>query len=304
MKAFATDRFPLPLPEGHRFPLSKYRLLRERVEQSGLFAPEDLLEAPAASDEDLLRVHSAEYLEKLREGKLRPEEERRIGLPWSPAMVERSRRSTGATIAACRAAWKEGVAVNLAGGTHHAFADFGEGFCVFNDAAVASRTLQAEGLVRRVVILDCDVHQGNGTAHIFREDPSVFTFSIHGAKNFPLRKEKSDLDIGLPDGVQDDEYLAALEQGLWEALHRARADFAIYLSGADPHEGDRLGRMKLTSEGLRRRDEMVLAACDQAHLPVAVTMGGGYGAQVEMTASLYFQTVKEAWATFQKRNKT
>lgn len=294
MLAFTTDSFPLPLPEGHRFPVSKYRLLRERVERAGLFAPGELQPAPAATDEQLLRVHTGDYLDKLRRGTLSVMEERRIGLPWSPELVERSRRSTGATIAACRAALRDGIAVNLAGGTHHAFADCGEGFCVFNDAAVAIRALQAEGLIGRAVVLDCDVHQGNGTAHLFRDDPTVFTFSIHGAKNFPLRKEPSDLDVDLPDAATDEVYLAALAPALWEALHRAGADLAVYLAGADPFEGDRLGRLRLTRDGLRRRDEMVLAACFEAHLPVAVTMAGGYAHDVDDTVDVYFQTVSAA----------
>lgn len=291
MKAFATDRFPLPLPEGHRFPLAKYRLLRERIERSGLIAPHDLCIAPAATDEELLRVHTADYLDRVVQGTLTVAEQRRIGFPWSPEMVERSRRSVGATLAACRAALRDGVAVSLAGGTHHAFADCGEGFCLFNDAAVAARAMQAEGRVERVVLLDCDVHQGNGSARIFHGDATVFTFSIHGAKNFPLRKEASDLDVELPDAADDATYLAALEPALWEALYLSRADLAIYLAGADPYEGDRLGRLKVTRDGLRRRDEMVFAACSDRHLPVAVAMAGGYAHQVDDTADLYFQTV-------------
>jgi acetoin utilization deacetylase AcuC-like enzyme len=294
MKAFVTDQFPLPLPEGHRFPAAKYALLRQRVEASGLFGPEDLVEPHAATDEEVLRVHDPGYLRRLTEGRLSEAEQRRIGFPWSPQMVERSRRSSGGTIEACRAALEDGVAVNLAGGTHHAFSDAGEGFCVFNDAAVAARAMQAERRAGRLVVLDCDVHQGNGTAAIFRDDDSVFTFSIHGAKNFPLRKVPSDLDVELPDGAGDGEYLAALEQGVWEALHRARAELAVYLAGADPFEGDRLGRLKVSKDGLARRDELVFAACSRAGLPVAVVMAGGYAHDVHDTVDVYFQTVRLA----------
>jgi acetoin utilization deacetylase AcuC-like enzyme len=209
-------------------------------------------------------------------------------------MVERSRRSSGATVEACRAALEEGVAVNLAGGTHHAFRDCGEGYCVFNDSAVAARAMQAEGRARRVAILDCDVHQGNGTAAIFRDDPTVFTFSIHGAKNFPLRKETSDLDIDLPDGCGDAEYLEALERGLRVVLERAHADLAIYLAGADPFEDDKLGRLKLTKQGLAERDCLVFGRCRAAGLPVAVTMAGGYPRRVEDAVDIHFQTVRLA----------
>jgi acetoin utilization deacetylase AcuC-like enzyme len=294
VKAFYTDLFVLPLPEGHRFPMAKYSLLRQRVAESGLIAPGDLRVPHAATDEEILRAHSEDYLRRVVEGRLTEAEVRRIGFPWSPGMVERSRRSSGATIEACRAALDEGVAVNLAGGTHHAFRDCGEGYCVFNDSAVAARAVQAEGRARRVVILDCDVHQGNGTAAIFREGPTVFTFSIHGAKNFPLRKEVSDLDVGLPDGCGDAEYLEALERGVGVALERARAELAIYLAGADPYEDDRLGRLKLTKQGLAERDRLVLGRCRAAGLPVAVTMAGGYPRRVEDAVDIHFQTVRLA----------
>jgi acetoin utilization deacetylase AcuC-like enzyme len=294
MKAFYTDQFVLPLPEGHRFPMAKYSLLRQRVAESGLLAPGHLLVPHAATDEEILRAHSEDYLRRVVEGRLTEAEVRRIGFPWSPGMVERSRRSSGATVEACRAALEEGVAVNLAGGTHHAFRDCGEGYCVFNDSAVAARAMQAEGRARRVVILDCDVHQGNGTAAIFRDDPTVFTFSVHGAKNFPLRKETSDLDVGLPDGCGDAEYLEALEHGVSVALERAGADLAVYLAGADPYEDDRLGRLKLTKQGLAERDRLILGRCRTAGLPVAVTMAGGYARRVEDTADIHFQTVRLA----------
>jgi acetoin utilization deacetylase AcuC-like enzyme len=230
----------------------------------------------------------------VQNGELTEKELRRIGFPWSPQMVERSRRSSGATVAAARAALREGLGVNLAGGTHHAFADRGEGYCVFNDAAIAARAMQSEGLARRVVIIDCDVHQGNGTAKIFEHDPSVFTFSVHGAKNFPFHKETSDLDVALPDGADDATYLAALREALPIALDRAQADLAIYLAGADPYFDDAFGRMKLTKPGLLERDRFVLESCRVLGLPVAITMAGGYAKHVEDTADIHFQTVKLA----------
>jgi len=303
VKAFYCDHFVLPLPEGHRFPMEKYRLLRERVLESGAVGPADLLVPEPATDEQILRVHQPDYLRRVAAGELERAEVRRIGFPWSPAMVERSRRSAGGTIAACREALESGAAVNLAGGTHHAFPDHGEGYCVFNDAAIAARTLQAEGRAERVVIVDCDVHQGNGTAAVFRGDPTVFTFSIHGRRNFPFRKERSDLDVELEDGTGDEAYLAALEDGLDHALGHhggAGADLVIYVSGADPHERDRLGRLKVTREGLRTRDRIVFERCRKAGLPVAVVMAGGYGADVRETVEVHLQTVTEARRLWEK----
>lgn len=294
VKAFYCDHFVLSLPEGHRFPMEKYRLLRERVVTAGLVVPEDLIVPPPASDEEILRVHDADYLRRVQSGELERQEIRRIGFPWSPAMVERSRRSAGGTILACREALASGTAVNLAGGTHHSFRDRGEGFCVFNDAAIASRALQAEGRVHRVVVIDTDVHQGNGTASIFREDPSVFTFSIHGRNNFPFHKERSDLDVELEDRTADDAYLAALEEGLDRALTEADADLAIFVSGADPHEGDRLGRLAVSRAGLLARDRLVFERCGRAGLPVAVVMAGGYGRNIAETVEVHVQTVSEA----------
>jgi acetoin utilization deacetylase AcuC-like enzyme len=219
---------------------------------------------------------------------------RRIGLPWSPELVERARRSTGGTIAACRAALEDGIAVNLAGGTHHASRDRGQGYCLFNDTVIAARVMQGEGRAKRFVVLDCDVHQGNGTAALATEDPTLFTLSIHNEDNFPLHKEPSDLDIGLSDGTGDADYLAALEPGVRRALALAEADLALYLAGADPHEGDRLGRLALTKAGLAQRDRLVLELCRDARLPVAVLMAGGYGRRVEDTVDIHLQTVRIA----------
>jgi acetoin utilization deacetylase AcuC-like enzyme len=294
VKAFYADHFVLPLPEGHRFPMEKYRLLRERVLEEGIVAPEDLIVPHAATDEEILLSHDPEYLRRVQSGEMKRAEMRRIGFPWSLAMVERSRRSAGGTLEASRAALVEGAAVNLAGGTHHAFRDRGEGYCVFNDAAIAARALQAEGLARRVVIIDCDVHQGNGTAAIFQDDHTVFTFSIHGRNNFPFHKEVSDLDVELEDGAADEAYLAALEDGLDRALAAAGADFAVYVSGADPHERDKLGRLKVSRAGLLARDRLVFGRCGRLGLPVAVVMAGGYNVDVAETVAVHLQTVREA----------
>ena len=292
MDIFYSDHFVLPLPPGHRFPMSKYALLRERVLVSPL-AVEAHVPEPA-SDEQLVRVHCPDYLARLVAGEMTKEEMRRIGFPWSPQMVQRSRRSSGATLAACRAALSRGTAANLAGGTHHAYRDHGEGFCVFNDAAVAARVLQAEGAVARVIVIDCDVHQGNGTASIFAGDPEVLTFSIHGANNFPFVKETSDLDIELPDRTGDRDYLQALERGLEEAMPRARPALAIFLAGADPFEGDRLGRLSLSKRGLWERDRMVFETCERYGVPVAVAMAGGYAKNIEDTVDIHYATLETA----------
>jgi acetoin utilization deacetylase AcuC-like enzyme len=276
--------------------MQKYALLRERVEAAGLAGTQGLRSPPAAADAEILLAHDRDYLARVVDGTLSAEEQRRIGFPWSPQMVERSRRSSGATLAAARAALEEGGGVNLAGGTHHAFRDRGEGYCVFNDAAIAALCLQAEGRVRRVAILDCDVHQGNGTAAILAGDPTVFTFSIHAANNYPFDKEASDLDVGLPDGTGDTDYLHALERGVCHTLSAAQPDLAIYLAGADPFQGDRLGRLELTKDGLAARDRMVFELCTAAGVPVAVTMAGGYARRIEDTVDIHFRTVALAVA--------
>lgn len=292
MDVFYSDHFVLPLPAGHRFPMPKYSRLRERVLASELGSS---CHVPAPAEDDQIElVHDPAYLDRVKNGTLSRAEQQAIGFPWTPQMVERSRRSSGATIAACRSALENGTAANLAGGTHHAFRARGEGFCVFNDSAIAARVLKKEGKVRRVLIVDCDVHQGNGTASIFRDDPSVFTFSIHGANNYPFTKEQSDLDIELPDGTADVAYLEALERGLTEALRRASADLAIYLAGADPYRDDRLGRLALTKRGLRERDRLVFGACELSGLPVAVAMAGGYARDIEDTVDIHFTTIETA----------
>ncbi len=299
MKVFYSDHFVLPLPEGHRFPMVKYSMLRERVAESGICGPGELRVAEPVSDGDITRAHSPDYLERVVSGTLTDKEVRRIGLPWSTRMVERSRRASGGTLGACLAALEDGLAANLAGGTHHAFADRGEGYCVFNDSAIAARAVQATGLVERVLVIDTDVHQGNGTAAILRGDPTVFTFSIHGAKNFPFHKERSDLDAPLPDGANDTEFLAALEEGLETALDAAESQLAIYLAGADPFEDDRLGRLSVTKRGLAERDCLVLEACRDRGIPVALTMAGGYARRVEDTVDVHFQSIRRAAETLE-----
>lgn len=291
---FSSDRFPLPLPAGHRFPVEKYRLLRERIERGDAGEPIQVGEPPAANDPQLLRVHTPEYLDKLARGGLSPSEQRQIGFPWSAAIVERSRRSTGATIAAARAAHASQLGIHLAGGTHHAFSDRGQGFCVFNDVAVAIRELQADSAVRRALVIDLDVHQGNGTAHIFADDPRVFTFSLHGERNFPFDKDGSDLDIGMPDGSRDEPILSALDEVLSTRLPWASADVCFFLAGADPFEDDRFGRLKMTKAGLARRDEMVVSAAFAAGVPLVVVMAGGYARNVEDVVSIHVATVRIA----------
>jgi acetoin utilization deacetylase AcuC-like enzyme len=299
MDVFYTDRFVLPLPPGHRFPMGKYRLLRDRL--TAEVADARLVPAPASSDGELALVHTPAYIQGIAEGSVDPRILREIGFPWSEAMAERARRSVGATIAACRSAMREGVAANIAGGTHHAYPDKGGGFCVFNDAAVAARLMQAEHARRRggplpVAIIDLDVHQGNGTARIFQGDPTVFTLSLHGQKNFPFRKEASDLDVDLPDGTGDEAYLQALERALEELAHRFDPALVIYLAGADPHEGDRLGRLKLSWDGLEARDRRVFDWAWQRGVPLAFAMAGGYGHRLEDTVQAQVNTFQVAAA--------
>ncbi|MDX1503363.1 MAG: histone deacetylase [Thermoanaerobaculia bacterium] len=292
MRIFSSDAYPLPLPPGHRFPMAKYARLRRAVEEEGL-APAGLAVPGAATDEELLRVHTRDWVERVTTGRLTPDELRRLGFPWSRELVERSRRSVGGTLGACRSALASCGGVNLAGGTHHAFADRGEGYCVFNDAAVAVAALRAEGRIERAVILDCDVHQGDGTATIFAGDPSVFTLSVHGRRNYPFRKARSDLDVALDDGAGDGEYLAALD-GALDRVPLAGCGLAVYLAGADPYAGDRLGRLALTPAGLAERDRRVLTRCREAGVPVAVAMAGGYAERIDEVVEIHLATVRAA----------
>ena len=310
MQAFYADHFVLPLPDGHRFPMAKYEMLRDQI--TAHLPSVRLQQAEPADDAALALVHDPAYIDAVRHGTLSAAQQREIGFPWSPGMNERARRSVGATVQACRVALSgEGVAANLAGGTHHAYADKGSGFCVFNDAAVAARLMQIERLRAgidppsrplQVAIIDLDVHQGNGSARIFQNDPSVFTLSLHGAKNFPFRKEPSDCDIDLPDGCTDAPYLAALEQGLAEVERRCEPALVIYLAGADPHEGDRLGRLRLSDAGMAARDQRVFDWAWQRQLPVAMAMAGGYGHDIQTTVRVQLNTYRiaqAAWARWQ-----
>jgi acetoin utilization deacetylase AcuC-like enzyme len=291
LKAFYTDHYVLPLPPGHRFPMEKYSQLRDLVAQlEGI----ELVEAPAVTDTQILYAHDPSYLMKIIAGDLSTKEQQEIGFPWSEKMVERSRRSAGATVAAAKAALDEGLAANLAGGTHHAYRNMGSGFCVFNDSAIAARVLQKEvSSTLKVAIVDLDVHQGNGTASILQHDKSIFTLSIHGENNFPFTKEQSDLDIGLPNGCKDEDYLKALDQGL-EMLDTFKPDFIIYLAGADPHEGDRLGKLNISKPGMCQRDERVFQYGAYRQIPIAFSMAGGYGKEICTTVDIHFQTIQTA----------
>lgn len=288
-RAFAHDRFTYPLPDGHRFPLGRYRMLREAIEAGG-FA--QVLEADAATDGDLLLAHDPRYLERVLAGRLTDREQKSVGLPWSPELVERGRRSVGATLAAARAARDDGVGINLGGGTHHAFADSGKGFCTFNDVVVATRRLRGEGALTRVLVVDLDVHQGDGTHSMLGPDPDTTCMSINGGANYPFRRVPGDVEQDLPDGTGDDAYLATLERLLPSALDRGRPDICFYLAGADPYEDDRLGRLALTMDGLAARDAMVRDCMGLQGVPVVVLLAGGYGRRIHDTVAINLATVR------------
>jgi acetoin utilization deacetylase AcuC-like enzyme len=292
LHAWSSAAYTFPLPPGHRFPIEKYALLRDAVIAEGFVA--EVHEPARATVEELERVHTPEYVARLTTGTLSDAELRLLGFPWSPALVERSYRAVGGTLGAARRALEDGVAMNLAGGTHHAFPDRGEGFCVFNDVAIAVRTLRAEGRIQRAAIVDLDVHQGNGTHAIFADDAETYTFSMHGGRNYPFHKVPGTLDIELSDGIGDDDYLTLLAESLPRVLREGRPDLVVYLAGADPHERDRLGRLKLTFEGLERRDAMVLEACREVGIPVAITIAGGYGLDVHETVAIHVGTARVA----------
>jgi acetoin utilization deacetylase AcuC-like enzyme len=309
LHCWTSARYTIALPPGHRFPIAKYAMLRDTVVESGLVAPDHLHEPERASVDALRLVHTERYVRALMAGTLTEAEQRRIGLPWSESLVERSFRAVGGTCEAAAAALDRGVAMNLAGGTHHAFPDHGEGFCVFNDVAVAIRQLQRDGRIRRAVVIDLDVHQGNGTHAVFAGDHAVYTFSMHGGRNYPFRtvnrhlqgegpqyglRIPGDCDIELPNGCTDDEYLRALSDALPIVLHESQPDIALYLAGADPHAGDRLGKLAMTFEGLARRDFMVLEACRDVGIPVCITIAGGYGRNVQDTVEAHLNTVRIA----------
>ena len=289
MRVFSHDLHTYPLPDGHRFPLDKYRLVRESAEHlEGV----QLTAAEAASWEQLRRTHTGDWLARVREGRIERREQLALGLPWSPELVERSRRSTGATVMAARAALEEGVAANLGGGTHHAFAHAGRGFCVFNDVVTAIRALRVAGRMRRVLVVDVDVHQGDGTHSLLAGDTDAFTLSVNGWRNYPFRRVPGDLDVDLPDGTGDERYLDELGAALPQALRRARPELCFVLAGADPYEGDRLGRLALTKHGLRERDVLVRDALAQAGVPICLTLAGGYAEDIRDTVEINVNTLR------------
>lgn len=294
MRVFHCDQLEVPLPEGHRFPMAKYRRLRELLLARGVLRASQLQASEPVDREALARVHTPRYLDALWAGTLSEAELRRLGFPWSEALLLRSRASVGGTLAAARAALQDGAGGNLAGGTHHAFADHGEGYCVFNDIAVATRVLQAQGAIRRAVVVDLDVHQGNGTAALFEGDDSVFTFSMHGEHNFPFRKQRSGRDVGLADGTGDAAYLEALDAHLPGVLEAAGADLLFYQAGVDALAEDALGRLSLSHAGLRERDRRVLQAAWHRGLPVVLTLGGGYARPLEATLEAHVGTYEVA----------
>jgi acetoin utilization deacetylase AcuC-like enzyme len=306
MQAFYSDHFVLPLPPGHRFPMAKYRMLRDDL--AALVPMVALTPAPSASDGELALAHSPCYVKSIVDGSIAPAAMREIGFPWSREMVARARLSVGATVAAARSALHYGVAANLAGGTHHSYAEKGGGFCVFNDVAVAARLMQAEwgrkkSILRpplKVAVIDLDVHQGNGTARIFQDDESVFTLSLHGEKNFPFRKERGDLDVGLVDGCGDGDYMTALEGALADLAQRFNPGLVFFLAGADPFEGDRLGRLKLSYHGLEARDRCVFEWCFSRSIPIAFVMAGGYGTKIEETVQIQLNTYRVALSYWQR----
>lgn len=298
MRAFYSDRYVIELPPGHTFPIIKYSMVRNRLQSEGTLKPEMVSEPQPAARDEILLAHTADYYDRVVDGQLSAREIRRLGLPWSEALVGRSRLSVAGTMAATRAAIADGVSANLGGGTHHAFPDHGEGFCVLNDIAIAIKTLRESGVIHRAAVIDCDVHQGNGTAAIFSDDPETFTLSLHGAKNYPLVKQPSTIDVALADGADDEEYMAALAANLFAALDVFRPDVVFYQAGVDPYKDDRLGRLALTLEGLRERDHFVFEACRERSLPCVITLGGGYARDVSDTVEAHCNTLREARAVF------
>ena len=295
MHLAVSDRYTLPLPAGHRFPIAKYGLIREQLLWQGIAAEADFYDPGFCPEEDILRVHSAEYWHKIRDQQLSAPEVRRLGLPQSPELTRRSLSSSAGTLESANWALREGVALNLAGGTHHAFRDRGEGFCVLNDIAIAAAHLLHHGRARQVLIIDLDVHQGDGTASLFQHEPRVFTFSMHAGANYPLRKEQSDLDVALDLGTGDVEYLRVLRETLPRLLDEVQPDFVFYLAGVDVLATDKLGKLALSPTGCRHRDEYVLGLCYQRQLPVAVSMGGGYSERLADIVDAHCNTFRVAY---------
>jgi acetoin utilization deacetylase AcuC-like enzyme len=300
MRVFYTPRYYADIGDGHIFPIRKFELVRDRLLEEGTLSADNLTEPKPASIQDVRLVHTEDYVSRLCAGTLEAVALKRLGLPWSESLVRRSFFAVGGTIAAAYTALEDGIGCNLAGGTHHAFSERGEGFCVLNDVAIAIRVLRRERLIRRAAIVDCDVHQGNGTATIFAGDDDVFTFSMHGAKNYPLFKAQSNLDIDLPDGTDDEPYLRTLAKHL-PSVFLHEPDILFYLGGADPYVADKLGRLALTIEGLRKRDELVLDECFQREVPAVTVMSGGYGENIWDTVEIHCNTIRTAKRIFEGR---
>lgn len=300
-RVFYSPYYFADIGEGHVFPIRKFELVRDLLLRDGTLAEDEIVEPLPAATDDLLLVHTRDYIDRLIDGRLTANEIRKLGLPWSESLVRRSLHAISGTIEASKFAVASGIASNLAGGTHHAFPDRGEGFCVLNDVAVAIRVLQREKLAERFLVIDLDVHQGNGTAFIFADESDVFTFSMHGAKNFPLFKERSTLDIELGDGTADEEYLETLEQALPRIFFH-EPDMVFYLAGADPFENDKLGRLKLTQTGLIERDSMVLRFAHDRGVPIVTTMSGGYAEDISDTVAIHANTIRAVKAVFGRSN--
>jgi acetoin utilization deacetylase AcuC-like enzyme len=300
VRVFYTPRYYADIGQGHIFPIRKFELVRDKLLAEGTLHPDEIVEPAPAPLADVLLVHTDDYVSRLCSGELTAKEIRRLGLPWSESLVRRSFYAVGGTLAATSAALTEGYSSNLAGGTHHSFADHGEGFCVLNDVAVAIRAMRERKLFRRAAIVDCDVHQGNGTARIFDGDADTFTFSMHGANNYPLFKTRSTLDVELPDGTSDATYLQTLATHLPQVFG-SDPEIVFYLAGADPYRGDKLGRLALSIEGLRKRDAVVLRECYQHEVPVVTVMSGGYGKDIDDTIEIHCNTIRMVKEIFEAR---
>ena len=303
MQVFYTPRYYADIGPGHVFPIRKFELVRDKLLAEGTLEPSELLEPSPAPLEDVLLVHTSDYVSRLCSGNLEPKQIRRLGLPWSESLVQRSFYAVGGTLAAARASLAKGYSSNLAGGTHHSFPERGEGFCVLNDVAIAIRATRGRKLIQRAAIVDCDVHQGNGTATIFADDADTFTFSIHGANNYPLFKAQSTLDVELADGTSDTEYLDTLANHL-PAVFAADPEIVFYLAGADPYKGDKLGRLALSIDGLRERDAFVLRECYEREVPIVTVMSGGYGKDINDTIEIHCNTVRAVKEVFEPRVAT